>query len=378
VKARIHADAIKALPAALIVSVFLVCVAIPDGHAQTRVPRTSLVLTGTIPLEGVEGRMDHLAVDAKSERLFVAALENHTVEVNDLARRKREFQLTGISEPQGLAFVTEKNRLLVCSRGDGTCRSFDARNFSEGPWIDLGRNADNIRLDPAARLIYVGSGGEPGNGLLSAIDVVALVPPEQGGRASQQISSADLRLDRPKQARAKMEIPLPAHPESLQLDPARRRVFVNVPDDHLVEVLEVSPTSLTLAASWPITFAEANFPMALDTNSSRLFIACRKPAKVGVYNADTGKLLSQAPCVGDADDMFYDGKRNQLYVIGGEGFLDVFQVLEGTNGPVSLAHVPTAAHARTGLFLPSSDLLVVATPHTRKNPAALMLFQVKP
>src|SRR5258708_41075 len=44
----------------------------------------SLTLTKTFPLNGVKGRIDHLAIDAKGRRLFVAALGNDTVEILDL------------------------------------------------------------------------------------------------------------------------------------------------------------------------------------------------------------------------------------------------------------------------------------------------------
>jgi hypothetical protein len=188
--------------------------------AQFSTAEEPLVQVGSIPLKGVEGRLDHLTYDTRSQRLFVAALENHSVEVVDLARRRRVHQITGISEPQGLLIIPEKNRLLVCSRGDGTCRSFDATTFQEGPWVDLGRNADNVRFDPDAQTIYVGSGGEPGNGLLSGIDLASLLPAAQGGQPAPPHSPADFLLDRPRQADPKMEIQLPAHPESFQLDPA--------------------------------------------------------------------------------------------------------------------------------------------------------------
>jgi hypothetical protein len=279
----------------------LACLAFP---AQFTAAGEPLVQLASIPLKGVEGRLDHLTFDTRSQRLFVAALENHSVEVVDLARRRRVHQLTAISEPQGLLCLPDKNRLLVCSRGDGTCRSFDATTFQEGPWIDLGRNADNVRFDPCAQVIYVGSGGEPGNGLLSAIELVSLLPAAQGGQPAPPHSPADFLLNRPRQAEPKMEIQLPAHPESFQLDPANRRVLMNVPDEHEIEVLQLGTNGLTKAASWPVTAGEKNFPMALNAASQRLYIACRKPPVLAVYDTSAGALLSRTPCVGDADDMF--------------------------------------------------------------------------
>ena len=263
----------------------MACLAFP---AQFTAAGEPLAQIGSIPLKGVEGRLDHLTFDTRSQRLFVAALENHTVEVVDLAKRRRVHQITGISEPQGLLCIPEKNRLLVCSRGDGTCRSFDATTFQEGPWIDLGRNADNLRFDPDAQTIYVGSAGEPGNGLLSAIDLVSLLPAAQGGQPAPPHSPADFLLNRPRQADPRMEIQLPAHPESFQLDRANRRLLVNIPDEHQIAVLQIGTNALTNAAAWPVTVGEKNFPMALDPASARLFIACRKPPLLAVYDSRAG------------------------------------------------------------------------------------------
>jgi len=337
-----------------------------------------LIQAGSIPLKNVEGRLDHLTFDSRSQRLFVSALENHSVEVVDLAKRRRVHRLLDISEPQGLLYVPEKNRLLVCSRGDGTCRSFDATTFQEGPWVDFGRNADNVRYDPHGQMIYVGSGGEPGTGLLSAIALVSLLPAPEGGQPAPPHSPADFLLDRPRQADPLMDIQLPAHPESFQLDPAHHRLLVNVPDAQTITVLEIGTNRFTKVADWPVTIGERNFPMALDNASARLFIASRNPSRLGVYDSRSGKLISQAPCVGDADDMFYDAKLQRLYVVGGEGFVDVFQLSERSEEPVRLLHLPTAARARTGLFIPGLSMLVVAAPHTEHALAAVLLFQTKP
>jgi hypothetical protein len=336
-----------------------------------------LVQVGSIPLEGVEGRLDHLAFDASTHRLFVAALENHSVEVVDLAGKKRVRQITGISEPQGLLYVPEHKCLLVCSRGDGTCRSFDADSFTEGPWVDLGRNADNIRFDATARVVYIGSAGEPGTGLMSAIDLVSLLPADEGGKPAEPRSPADFLLDRPRQAEPKMEIPLSSHPESFQLDMANHRMLVNVPDAHQVVVLEIGPQGFTNVAAWPVTVGDKNFPMSFDPGSARLFLACRIPARLAAYDTHNGKLLAQVPCVGDADDLYYDVKWKRLYVIGGDGFVDAVQVAETGAQLTLLAHVPTAPRARTGLFIPESQTLAVAAPHFKNSPAAVLLFQAK-
>jgi len=372
---------LKSAPPATVWLVVFVCAALAlcqSSPGQTTATAGPLVQISSIPLPGVEGRLDHLALDPRSQRLFVAGLENHTVEVVDMAKRRRVHQITGISEPQGLLFITEKHRLLVCSRGDGTCRSFDADTFAEGPWIDVGRNADNLRYDPEAGSIYVGSGGEPGNGLISSIDLVSLLPADEGGQPAPPHSPADFLLNRPRQADPGAEIQLPAHPESFQIDPANHRILVNVPDEHAIAVLDIASNGFKASVRWPVTIGEKNFPMALDSASRRLFIACRIPPQLAAYDAGSGKLVARTPCVGDADDMFYDAKWNRVYVIGGEGFVDVFDVSDPKSEPKRSARVPTAPRARTGLHIPELDSLVVAAPHTTNGPAAILVLQARP
>jgi hypothetical protein len=143
-------------------------------------------------------------------------------------------------------------------------------------------------------------------------------------------------------------------------------------------VVQSGTNGLTKVAAWPVAIGEKNFPMALDATSSRLFVACRKPALLAVYDTRAGTLLSQNPCVGDADDMFLDAALKRLYVIGGEGAVDVFQTSETSREPKRLARRPTAPRARTGLFIPELRMLAVAAPHTRNDPASVLLFQARP
>src|ERR1700720_2766828 len=64
----------------------------------------------TIPLDGVEGRIDHFGLDAKGKRLFVAALGNDTVEVVDLVAGKVTQHMSNLRTPQGIGFAPESHR----------------------------------------------------------------------------------------------------------------------------------------------------------------------------------------------------------------------------------------------------------------------------
>src|SRR5215831_8663027 len=91
---------------------------------------SSLKLIQTIPLTGVEGRIDHMAFDVKGQRLFVAALGNNTLEIVDAAQGKRVQTITGLKEPQGVRFAPELNRIFVANGSDGTVRAYDGSTFT--------------------------------------------------------------------------------------------------------------------------------------------------------------------------------------------------------------------------------------------------------
>src|SRR5205814_5285273 len=105
----------------MLLCVFLSCPTYGQDNA-------SLKSVQTIPIPGVEGRIDHLSVDLKGQRLFVAALGNNTVEVVDLAQGKRIRSITGLQEPQGILYIAELDQVIVANGGDGTLRTFDAKS----------------------------------------------------------------------------------------------------------------------------------------------------------------------------------------------------------------------------------------------------------
>src|SRR5207253_826625 len=63
---------------------------------------TTLQLVQTIPLQGAAGRLDHLAIDAKHRRLFIANLSNDSLDVVDLEAGKLVQQIAGQKKIQGV------------------------------------------------------------------------------------------------------------------------------------------------------------------------------------------------------------------------------------------------------------------------------------
>ena len=133
---------------------------------------------------------------------------------------------------------------------------------------------------------------------------------------------------------------------------------------------------MKLVTTWPVTEAAANYPMALDEAGHRLFIGCRRPARVLVYDTGTGSRVASVEAVGDTDDLFYDGRRHRLYVTGGDGAIDVFDAA-APSGLTRIAHIPSASGARTSLFVPDLNRLYLAVPHRGSQPAEIRVYEAR-
>jgi len=300
-------------------------------------------LTSRIELPNVNGRIDHFTADVKGQRLFMAALGNHTVEVMDIQSGKRIHTIPDLPEPQGLYYGPSTNHLFVACAKDGTTRMFDGNTFQPLETAKFSDDADNIRYDARNRRIIVGYG----DGALGFLD--------SNGKKTGEIA-------------------LEAHPESFQLEKTGIRVFVNVPDRKEIQVVDLGRN--TLLAKWPVTSALRNYPMALDEAHHRLMIGCRSPAKMLVLNTETGKQTASHDIVGDTDDLFYDPAKSRVYVIGGGGSVDVFEQKD-PDRYVLIEHLPTAPGARTGFFAPDWGKLFVAVPHRGEQRSEVLIFETK-
>jgi len=321
------------------VSLAVLCCTASVSLAQGNQP---LRLIQSIPLTGVDGRLDHMAVDLAGQRLFVAALGNGSVEVIDLRAGKRVRSLGGFREPQGVEFVPSLARLVV-ARGDGTCEILDGTTLRRVRSLRLSSDADNVRYDGPTQRIYVGYG----EGALAVLDALT------GDRLN--------------------DIPLRAHPESFQLQTAGPRIFINVPD--VGEVAIIDRIKGSEVGDWKIDGFTANYPMTLDELGHRLFVGCRHPAAVLVFDDRSGRRLAAVPIDGDSDDLFYDAATKQLFASCGSGFIDVLGV--GKPGQFTrTAKIATAPGARTALFVPTVRRLYLAVPHRGSQRAELRVFEV--
>src|SRR6516165_9917050 len=112
-----------------------------------------LQLEAKILLGNVRGRIDHMAVDLKRQRLFIAELGNDSVGIVDLAGRSLVRTISGLNEPQGVGYEPSTDTLFVANARDGSVKLFDGNDYKATGQIELGSDADNIRIDAAAKRV---------------------------------------------------------------------------------------------------------------------------------------------------------------------------------------------------------------------------------
>lgn len=304
----------------------------------------SLQLKQTIPLSGVEGRIDHFGVDSGGERLFVCALGNNTVEVIDLRKGQQIHSINGLGAPQGVGYSPELDRIFVANDKGGICKIYDGKLYQPIGEVDLKDDADNVRYDGVTEKIYAGF-GSGGIAIISASD-------------GKQVGS----------------IKLVAHPEAFELEKLGKRIFVNVPTARQVAVVDRDQGKVI--ATWKTDLAFGNFPMAFDEPNHRLFVGCRLPSKLIVLSTDSGEVVAKIDIAGDPDDVFYDSKRHRIYAICGAGKIEIIQQADA-NSYKSLAKIDTAKGARTGLFVEHRDMLFVGVPHNGSQQAEIRAYRVE-
>jgi DNA-binding beta-propeller fold protein YncE len=319
---------------------FVVLGGATGAFGDTAIGPMPLTLESKVTLGEVLGRIDHLAMDAARQRLYVAELGNNSVGVVDLKERKVLRTLHGFREPQGIAYEPSTDTVYVANAGDGSVHLLHGEDLTPAGTIELGEDADNIRIDMSSHRVLVGYG----NGALAIIDPVR----------RQKI--ADIRLK--------------AHPESFQVEPQGGRIFVNVPDANEIAVVDLLTGKQT--SSWATKNLRANFPLAIDAERQQVLVMSRHPAKLAAFNLRDGGMTHAVEGCGDSDDLFVDAERSQIYVSCGEGFLDVFAAR--ADGFVRVMHLATAPGARTSLWVPQLDRLFLAV-RTAKDPAAIWILR---
>jgi DNA-binding beta-propeller fold protein YncE len=307
-----------------------------------------LVLVRIIPMPDVQGRFDHMAVDSKTGRIFAAVYGNDSVEVLEVQRGRRVRSIqAGLSKPQMVAYLPESNRIVVSNEGDGSCKIFDAETYKLIDTVKFSDDADQLRYDPVTKRVYVGYG----DGAIGMFDATT-------------------------NKRIEGDFELGAHPESFQLEEKGPRIFVNLASVSQIAIIDRITHKIE---KWKLEDAGTNFPMALDEEHHRLFVAARRPARLLVLDTDSGKAIASLPGAADTDDMAYDATRKRIYVPSGEGFIFVYQQIDPDRYE-RIAKIPSAIGARTSAYygqVGKHNSLYLAVPGRSNRGAELWIYETR-
>jgi DNA-binding beta-propeller fold protein YncE len=248
-----------------------------ETRAQDRVP---LRLVQTIPMPNVKGRIDHMDVDVQGKRLFVAGLENGSVEVVDLQAGKWLKSIPGFNKPQGIAYVPSINKVFVASGDDGMVRVFrgDTLDLLDAIKLDLGPN--RVAYDPHTQLLYVGYGGKDAGKDYGEVGIID---------AKTNSHLGDVKIE--------------AHPSELLLDQAGKTLFVFMSAASKIQVVDTKKREVV--STWPVS-SKRNGDGALDEKTNRIFIGTRTPPEMIAMDSRTGKEVVNLPTVEGMDGAYFD------------------------------------------------------------------------
>ena len=318
-------------------------------------PLTLLHLTA---LPEITGDFDHFAVDLNRNHLFVSAEVHHSVEMFDLHTGEHLQSIAGFKTPHSLAFVPEKDELLVADGGDSSLVLLSASDFHridrvaliDGSATGKGDSPDAAFYDAQNRLYYIGNGG-----------------------ASAKLPTSSISIFSVDQGKIVGDISIPGdNVESMGVDNIHHRLYVNIRDKQQIGVVDLNTRKLL--NTWTAPGLSRNTALVVDAKNQRIFVAGRNPGIFYVFD-ENGKVKVQRPCVNVNDDMTYDPTLKRIYISGTQG-LSIFHQ-DSPDMYTEMANIPTNG-GKTSIYVPSVKQFYVIHPKTNVDDAGLLVYRVNP
>src|ERR1700722_10148919 len=328
----------------------------------------TLRLVQTIPLPGVMGRLDHMAVDLEKQRLFLAAVANGTLEVLDLGAGRVINSLTGFKDTQDALFLGGHFNKLYVSSLDGTLRIFQGETFRLVQALKLEPDPNRLFYDPATDLIYFGYGGQ--NAGFDAYERVGVLQATRGARSDQFVADMIAPTFRP------------GHLAEMAMDDGGKLL---VCDSRADLVFQFDTRKRELLRSWP-AHGDGAGDMSLDQTHHRLFVGTRIPPEMTVYDSESGKEIVSLPGPETMDGVHYDAELKRVYVTGGRwygtpeaspGWVYVYQQHDADHYEL-ISKIKTRPGSGTSLFVAQFKRLYVASQAIGEKAAAVLVFEAVP
>jgi DNA-binding beta-propeller fold protein YncE len=305
---------------------------------------TPLELVQTIPFSGVTGNLDHLAVDAKGMRLFVANKANNTLDVIDLKAGKPVHQVPDQVKVSGVAYAADLDMIYV-GNGGGVCNGIDGKEYKV-VFSTKAEKADNVYYHSGNKTVYVAHGET-----ISVLDA-------KTGEVKAQISTG-------------------GKTEEFRVDKKANKLYVNLKPS-VIAVIDLLKNEVV--DRFKLTMTESNGPLAYDSKAGLLFVGCGgKAPMILVVDAKTGKEMANVEIPGGIDNLHFDSKRSRLYASCGDG-AGALAVIEKKGDKYELiSKIETAKKAKTSIYNSSLGRLFVGVPKQEgKDGPEIRIFEARP
>jgi DNA-binding beta-propeller fold protein YncE len=265
-----------------------------------------------------------MAVSDKHKHLFVANKVNATLDVIDIEEGKLLQQIPGQKGCSGIDYAPDLDCVMIASGAIKQCNiyKYNGKTYEFVKTIEI-EGGNKVRYKKSNQQLYVANKAD-GKHILSVYD---------------------------KDFNHVTDINLPGGHSSYEIAQKSPRIFMNGPGSIYVVDTDNNKALETL----PLTLSSINKPIVIDEQANRVFVGCRKPPKVVIFNSKTGKEITSAGIANDLDDFSFDIKRKRIYAACGEGFISVIQQIDPDNYKL-IENVQTRKRARTGIFSQGMDL----------------------
>jgi len=297
----------------------------------------------TIPLKGVVGKLDHLAVDARGGRLFVANKANNTLDVVDLKTGTLVKQIPDQVKVSGVAYARDLDMIFV-GNGGGVCNGIDGKEYKT-VFSTKAEKADNVYYHSGNKMVYVAHGKT-----VSVLDA--------------------------KTGEVKAAIDTGGKTEEFRVDKKANKLFINLRDPNVVAVIDLGKNEVV--ERFKLTRTQTNGPLAYDDKAGLLFVGCGgKAPLIIVVDAKSGSELASVEIPAGIDNLHYDSKRNRLYASCADGAVAVVEK-KGDQYEL-ISKIKTPKGAKTSAYHSGSGRLYVGVPRVEGADAPeVLVFEARP
>jgi DNA-binding beta-propeller fold protein YncE len=291
---------------------------------------TRLVLRASIDLPPHPlGDFDHGDVFLPNGHVFVANTAAGAVEVIDGEHLRHRATVPGCPEASGVLCTQEEGLVFAAARAAGRVLVIDAVSTTVRREVLVGLRPNGLAWDPSRKHL--------------------LVADVQDKRA---------RLVDPSVGHILAQLDLPGRPRWTVYHREGDRFLVNIREPACVVALSANP--FAQVGQFPVSSVGPH-GLDLDSEGNRAFVACDGGVVV-TLDLSTGRELARMAIAGVPDAIWYNPKRNRLYVaIKQPGIIDVVN----TRTMAVDEQIATEAGAHTTAFDRERQRLYVFLPSCR-------------